>query len=165
MPFERARDGFLVSDNPALLDLRVWHGFLVESYWCEGIPLCVLERAAANSLCIGLYRCAPAAPRMIGGGRVVTDRATYAYLADVFVLEEFRGSGLGVWLVESILTHPDLQGLRRFCLMTRDAHGLYARFGFAPMPDPSRYMERHDPDVYRRAGTGDAPGGTRSEQP
>ncbi|MGE0431774.1 MAG: GNAT family N-acetyltransferase, partial [Planctomycetota bacterium] len=86
----------------------------------------------------------------IGFARVVTDRATFAYLADVFVLDEFRGRGLASWLVDVILAHPDLQGLRRFLLATRDAHGLYARHGFSPLAAPARWMERHDPDVYRR---------------
>lgn len=150
MTFTRSRGEHVISDDPAWLDLRAWHGFLVSSYWCAGIPLATLERAAANSLCFGLYEHSGGERRMIGAARVVTDRATYAYLADVYVDERCRGRGLGVWLVETILDHPDLQGLRRFCLMTRDAHGLYAKFGFAPMRDPTRYMERHDPDVYRR---------------
>ena len=154
MPFERRRDPFVLSDDPSLIDLKAWHAFLVGSYWSAEIPFEVVERAAANSLCVGLYERAGGAVRMVGAGRMVTDRATFAYLADVFVLEEFRGRGLGEWMVESILGHPDLQGLRRVCLMTRDAHGLYARFGFKPMPDPSVFMQRHDPDVYRRAGAG-----------
>lgn len=151
MSFERSRGDLLLSDDPSLLDLAVWHDFLVGSYWCAGIPFDVFERAAANSLCLGVYRANAGRREMIGGARVVTDRATYAYLADVFVLEQCRGRGLGVWLMESLLEHPDLQGLRRLCLMTRDAHGLYGKFGFVPMRDPTRYMERHDPDVYARA--------------
>ncbi|MBK7406345.1 MAG: GNAT family N-acetyltransferase [Phycisphaerales bacterium] len=154
MPFLRARGEYLVSDDPSLLDLEVWHRFLSTSYWSPGIPPETFRRAATNSLCIGLYERDADATRMIGGGRIITDRATYAYLADVFVLEERRGRGLGVWLIESIIEHPDLQGLRRFCLMTRDAHGLYTKFGFAPMRDPTRYLERHDPEVYARAAVG-----------
>jgi GNAT superfamily N-acetyltransferase len=150
MAFERVRGEHVISDEPAWLDLRAWHAFLVTSYWSEGIPFETFRRAAEHSLCFGLYERASAQRRMIGGARVVTDRATYAYLADVYVAEEMRGKGLGVWLIDSLLEHPDLVGLRRFALMTRDAHGLYSRFGFAPMRDPTRYMERHDAEVYRR---------------
>jgi len=106
----------------------------------------VLERGIANSLCFGLYRGADQA----GFARAITDCATYAYLSDVFVLEAYRGAGLGVWLVECVLAHPDLQALRRFALFTRDAQGLYERFGFGPAKSASIYMERRDPDVYGR---------------
>jgi len=156
-PFEALQGTFRVSTDPDLLDLDAIHGFLATSYWSPGISRDTVGRALAHSLCFGLYDAArpragdPARPAQIGFARVVTDRATYAYLCDVFVIDAARGKGLGTWLIETLLAHPDLQGLRRFTLLTRDAHGLYDRFGFKPMPDPSRYMERWNPDVYRRS--------------
>lgn len=146
--FSVSRGTHVISTDPALLDLDVIYGFLSTCYWSPGIPRTTVERAIAHSLCFGLYNTSP--PAQIGFARVITDRATYAYLCDVFILESSRGNGLGTWLIESTLAHPDLQGLRRFTLLTRDAHWLYERFGFRPMPDPSRYMERWNPDVYKR---------------
>ena len=141
------REGFEVSDDPRRLDIAAVHRFISrESYWAEGIAEGVLARAIANSLCFGLYE----GPRQVGFARMVTDRATYGYLCDVFVERERRGSGLGTWLVACVLEHPDLQGLRRICLMTRDAHDLYRPFGFRAMPDAARYLEIHRPDVYKR---------------
>jgi GNAT superfamily N-acetyltransferase len=146
------RGGFTVSTDPARLDLDVIHGYLNrESYWAAGIPRDVLERAVAGSLCFGVY---DDAGRQVGFARVVTDRATFAYLCDVFVLEQYRGRGLSKWLMECVMAHPDLRGLRRFVLVTRDAHGLYERFGFTPVADPTGYMHVHRPDPYR-AGTDD----------
>ena len=140
------RAGFEVSDDPTRLDLRAIHGFLSgESYWAEGISEALLARAIANSLCFGLYEGA----RQVGFARVVTDRATFAYLCDVYVERERRGAGLGKWLVACVLEHPDLQGLRRISLMTRDAHDLYRPFGFRTMPEATRYLEIHRPDVYK----------------
>lgn len=149
MVYAVRRDGFLISSDPTLLDLDVIHGFLSTCYWSPGIPRATIERALTHSLSFGLYETSGAAPRQIGFARVVTDRATFAYLCDVFILDAVRGRGLGTWLIESLLAHPDLHGLRRFCLLTRDAHALYARFGFKPMPDPSRYMEVWNPNVYK----------------
>lgn len=142
------RGEYLVSDDPGLLDVGAVQSFLSTTYWAAGIPLEVVRRAIAGSLPFGVYH---EREGQVGFARVVTDRATFAYLADVYVLEPHRGRGLSVWLVDFITRHPDLQKLRRWMLMTRDAHGLYARFGFTPLPEPSRAMERHDPDVYRRA--------------
>ena len=139
-------DQITISTDPARLDLDVIHGFLKTAYWCENLPREVIERAIRNSLCFGLYD----ATGQVGFARVITDRATYAYLADVFVLESHRGRGLSKRLMESIVAHPDLQGLRRWSLLTRDAHGLYAQFGFRPLSQPERHMERFDPDVYKR---------------
>lgn len=140
------RDGFEVSDDRRRLDLAAVHRFIsTESYWAAGISEGILARAVANSLCFGLYRGAAQA----GFARVVTDRATYAYLCDVYVEREHRGAGLGKWLVACVLEHPDLQGLRRIALMTRDAHDLYRPFGFRALPEPARYLEIHRPDVYR----------------
>jgi GNAT superfamily N-acetyltransferase len=147
---EVARRGdFLISTDPGLLDLAVIHDFLANrSYWAPGITHQVLRRALDASLCFGLYEHG----RQIGLARVVTDRATFAWLCDVFVLEEYRGRGLSKWLMGCVVAHPDLQSLRRFVLGTRDAHGLYARYGFKPLADPTRFLEIHRPDAYRQAG-------------
>ena len=126
-----------ISTDPGRLQLDAIHSYLVRSYWSPGVPRAVVERAIANSLCFGLYL----AESQVGFARVVTDRATFAYLADVYVLEEHRGQGLSKRLVETIQGHPDLQGLRRFLLATKDAHGLYAQFGFRPLAAPERVME------------------------
>lgn len=141
---EKARPPFLVSNDPAKLDLEVIHGFLSNSYWSPGIPLAVLQRAVAGSLCFGLYHNGS----QIGFARIVTDHATFAYLCDVFVLEEYRGRGLGHWLIRTLTEHPDLKALRRMVLVTRDAHGLYEKFGFCPLVRPEGYMELHRPNVY-----------------
>lgn len=142
---EVARRGdFLISTDPALLDLPLIHEFLSNrSYWATGRPLEVVRRSLDNSMCFGLYE----RGRPVGLARVVTDRATFAWLCDVFVLEEFRGRGLSKWLVECVLGHADLQGIRRFLLATKDAHGLYDRFGFTPLDDPTRFLEVFRPGV------------------
>jgi GNAT superfamily N-acetyltransferase len=144
---EIARRGDLfVSTDPVLLDLAVIHDFLAKrSYWALGISRELQQRALDGSLCFGLYD----GKRQIGLARVVTDRATFAWLCDVFVLEEYRGRGLSKWLMECVMEHPDLQGLRRFILGTRDAHTLYTRFGFEPIGDPSRILQIHRADAYR----------------
>ena len=138
---------YSVSTDPARLDLPAIHAYLSRSYWSPGIPREVVERAAANSLCFGLYRGA----EQVGFARVVTDRATFAYLCDVYVLESHRGRGLSKWLMQLVAAHPDLQGLRRFMLGTKDAHGLYAQYGFTPLANPARMMEILKPDVYQQA--------------
>ena len=145
-PHAVGRQGnFLVSTDPALLDLPLIHDFLCNrSYWATGRPLEVVRRSVEGSLCFGLYE----SGRQAGFARVVTDRATFAWLCDVFVLEEYRGRGLSKWLLECVLGHPALQGLRRLLLGTRDAHGLYQRFGFTPLADPSRFLEVFRPDLY-----------------
>jgi GNAT superfamily N-acetyltransferase len=132
-------DGYVVSTDRALLDFDVIHGYLARSYWSPGVERERVERAARNSLCYGLY--APDGGQA-GYARVITDRATFAYLADVFVLEAHRGQGRGVFLAECAVMDPDLQDLRRFMLFTRDAHGLYERFGFGPLAAPERGMQR-----------------------
>jgi GNAT superfamily N-acetyltransferase len=134
------RDGYLISTNASMLDLEVVHGYLSRSYWAAGVPEDVVRRSIENSLCFGVYR----GEEQAGFARVVTDRATFAYLADVFVLEEHRGQGIGKWLVEVILSHPDLQGLRRWMLATRDAHDLYRRYAFTELARPGIFMERKD---------------------
>jgi GNAT superfamily N-acetyltransferase len=143
---EERRGSFLVSTDPARLDAQAIHAYLEQSYWAAGIPLDVVERAIRGSLCIGLYDDG----RQVGFARAVTDRATFAYLADVYVLEPHRGQGLAAWMVGTLLAHPELQGLRRLSLVTKDAHGLYARFGFTPLQSLNAYMEIARPDIYRR---------------
>ncbi len=128
------RDAYEISTDRRRLDLDVVHGFLRGAYWSPGVPRDVVERAMEHSLCFGLY--APGGAQA-GFARVVTDHAAIAYLADVFVVSAYRGRGLGVWLIETVLAHPDLHGLRRFELATADAHALYARFGSRPSTSPS----------------------------
>ena len=140
------RGEFLVTTDPARLDLDLIHGYLVRSYWAEGIPREIVERSIANSLCFGLYD----AESQVGFARVITDYATFAYLADVFVVESHRGLALSKFLMDCIIKHPQLQRLRRWTLATRDAHGLYEQFGFKPLSKPDRFMEIHNPEVYKR---------------
>ena len=147
VPFAATRGEYELSDERARLDVDAIHAFLTSAYWSPGIPRETVARALANSLAFALYHGATT----IGFARFVTDRATFAYLADVFVVPGHRGQGLATWLVGTALTHPDLSGLRRVLLATRDRHKLYARFGFAPLARPERFMEIHDPDVYQRA--------------
>jgi GNAT superfamily N-acetyltransferase len=144
--YERRRDGLLVSTDRARLDVDLVHRELAGTYWASGIPRDVVERSIAGSIAFGLYD----ADRQVGFARVVTDLATYAYLADVFIVEDRRRRGLGDWLIESILRHPQLQGLRRIALITRDAGPLYERHGFTTPGQPSGYMEIVDREVYRR---------------
>jgi GNAT superfamily N-acetyltransferase len=140
---EWRRGSWLVSDDPARLDLDVVHGYLARSYWAQGIPRELVRRSLEHSLCFGLY----ADERQVGFARVIGDRATFAYLCDVFVLEEERGQGLGRFLVECVQAHPELQGLRRWLLVTRDAHRLYQRLGWRLAAQPGQIMEivRRDP--------------------
>ncbi|MBW8813551.1 MAG: GNAT family N-acetyltransferase [Caulobacterales bacterium] len=143
------QDGdFTLSDDPTRFDLPRAHGWIGgQSYWAEGIPLATLAKACANSLTVGAY--GPDGD-MVAMARVVTDRATFGWVCDVFVGEAARGHGLGKRLMAYLKAHPDLQGLRRLHLATRDAHGLYAQFGFGPLTAPETWMEIRDPDVYRR---------------
>jgi N-acetylglutamate synthase-like GNAT family acetyltransferase len=143
------RNGFVVSTDPALLDLNVVHRFLTESYWAKGIPKKTVQRSIRNSLCFGVYR----ARKQVGFARVISDFATYAYVGDVFVIDEYRGHGLGKLVMQCIIKHPALQGLRRWGLLTRDAHGLYSKYGFKPLKSPERHMEIHNPDVYKKASS------------
>jgi GNAT superfamily N-acetyltransferase len=138
---------YTISTERAHLDIDRIHAFLTRSYWAAGIPRAVVVKSLEHSLCFSLL----CNEMQVGFARVVSDFATFAYLADVFVEEAHQGRGLSKWLMEVIVGHPDLQGLRRFLLATRDAHGLYAQYGFTPLAAPQRWMERHDPDVYRSA--------------
>ena len=142
---EWQRDGFTISTDPARLDVDGIYDYLSNSYWARGIPRDVFERSVRHALCFGIYEGA----RQVGFARVVTDCATVAYVGDVYVLEPWRGRGLSRWLMEVMSTHPELQGFRRWILLTRDAHGLYEKFGFTPLADPKRWMEKWAPDVYR----------------
>ena len=126
------------------IDVAAAHGYLARSYWSPGIPFETVAKAIANSLCVATWH----EDEQIGLARLVTDRATFAYLADVYVLEEHRGQGLAQAMVGWLQAHPELQGLRRWLLMTVDAHGVYERLGWTPLAHPERAMERHFPDVY-----------------
>ena len=143
-----SRDTFTVTCDPAKLDLAVITEFLASSYWAKGIPAATVAKSLEGSLCFAVLD----GERQIGFARVITDRATIAYLGDVFILPGYRGRGLSKWLMECVLSHPDLQGLRRWVLATRDAHGLYKQFGFTPLKRPEVFMERHNPDIYSTHG-------------
>ncbi len=134
-----------ITNDPDDTDIEVVHAYLTRSYWSPEVPIAVVRRAIANSLCFNLFL----EDQQIGFARLITDRATFAYLADVFVLEEHQGRGLGRMLMDAVVTHPDVQGLRRWMLATADAHGLYTKYGFTPLENPPHFMERHDPDAYR----------------
>lgn len=145
---EICNGNFLLSTDKAKLQLHVIHGFLAnESYWARNIPRAIVEKSIANALCFGVYE----DEQQIGFARVITDNATFAYLADVFVLPVYRGRGLAKWLMSCIVSHPELQGLRRWLLATRDAHALYAQYGFRALEKPERFMELHNPQVYAQA--------------
>ncbi len=140
MHYVQHRDDYVISTDQALLDRPVIHAFLAQTYWSPGVPPEVVDRALDHSLTFGVYK----GSEQVGLARVITDFATFAYVADVFILPQFRGQGLSVWLIESVLAHPDLQGLRRWLLATLDAHGLYSKHGFKPLATPERFMEiRH----------------------
>lgn len=138
------KDTFTVTCDPTKMDRAVIAEFLGSSYWAKGIPPAVVDKSLAHSLCFALLDGA----RQIGFARVISDRATIAFLNDVFVLPEYRGRGLSKWLMECVINHTELQGLRRWMLATRDAHGLYEKFGFTALKRPEVFMERHNPNVY-----------------
>lgn len=135
---EWTKGEYAVSDDHDLLDLSMIHGFLTSAYWAKGIDRSTVERSVANSISMGVFH----KGIQVGFGRVVTDRATFAYLADVFMLPEYRGRGLGQWLVHCLLAHPELPGVRRWLLTTVDAHNLYTREGFTKLRYPGRFMEK-----------------------
>ena len=140
MSQEWRRDGYAISTEASRLDLETVHDFLKNSYWAPGVPFEVVRRSVENSMAFGVYHGA----EQVGFARVVTDRATFAYIADVFILEAHRGHGLGVRTMETVLSHPELQGLRRWMLATRDAHELYGRLGFDSLKSPGIFMEKKD---------------------
>ena len=144
---EKTEDGLLFSTDRGRLDIDAIHAFLsTESYWVPGIRREFVERAIETSLCFAIFEGA----RQLAFARVITDGAGFAWLADVFVVADARGRKLGERLVEFVLAHPDLQRIRRFMLATRDAHGLYAKYGFTPLAHPERIMERYDADALSR---------------
>ena len=136
-----------ISTDTSRLDFEAVHAYLTRSYWSPGIPLATVEKAARNSLCFGVYERSTGA--QVGFARVVTDHATFAYLCDVYVLEEHRGHGLGKCLMREAMTHPSLAGARRILLATRDAHGLYRQSGFTVAGSQGNLMEVLRPDMYR----------------
>jgi Acetyltransferases len=139
-------DQFTVTSDPAAVDVDAVHAYLRTSYWAEDVPRDVVVRAIANSIPFSVLH----GNRQVGFARVITDRATFAYLSDVYVLEAYRGRGLARRLMDAVMSHPDLQGLRRFSLTTRDAEGLYRRYGFTPLAAPARHMEIFRPGMYRQ---------------
>ena len=143
--FERL--GYRITSEIDAMDIDAVHAFLGRSYWAEGVPREVVERSLRGAMCFGLFKDGA----QVGLARVITDRATFAYLSDVYVLEEHRGQGLAQWLVQVILAHPELQGLRRFMLATKDAHGLYEKLGFARLGHPEMFLEIVQLDLYRRS--------------
>jgi len=139
---------FQVSDDPERLDLDTIHEFLaLHSNWARGIPRSTLEKSIRNSLSFGVFH----GSKQVGFARVISDSATVAYLGDVFIVPEYRGRGLAKWLMQCIVSHSDLQNLRRWILVTENAHGLYRKYGFTQLARPDRFMELHTPDVYMRA--------------
>ena len=138
--------GYELTDDQSRVDVAAAHAYLSRSYWSPGIPFETVERALANSICVAVLH----GGTQVALARVISDRATFAYLADVYVLEEHRGMGLSKIMVQALLAHPDLQGLRRWALFTADAQSLYAQLGWTPLSHPERAMEIHAPDVYQR---------------
>jgi len=139
--------GYKISSDPKQMDFSVIHGYLSGSYWAKGIPLLTMQTAINNSFCFGVFT---EAGQQVAFARMITDYATSAYLADVFVLPEHRGKGLSKWLIQTIVDDPKLQGLRRMLLATNDAHNLYKQFGFSALASPELFMELHRPDIYQK---------------
>lgn len=140
-----AKNQFTITTEKEKFDVEFIHSFLTHSYWAEGISKEVIKRSIEGALCFGLFE----NDKQIGFARMITDKATFAYLADVFIIEEYRGRGLSKWLMEVIMSHPSLQGLRRMMLATKDAHGLYEKFGFTALNNVDRWMQINDPNIYK----------------
>ena len=146
------KDKFYISTEKEKMDIDLIHSFLTRSYWAEGISKEIVRGSVEGAVCFGVFendKQAMPAGRQVGFARMITDKATFAYLADVFIIDEYRGLGLSKWLMEVIMSYPDLQGLRRMMLATRDAHELYKKFGFTPLNNVDRWMHIHHPDVYK----------------
>lgn len=139
--------GYQISSQLDDMNLSVIHGYISTSYWAKNIPIETMKTALNNSLCFGVFT---HSGKQVAFARMVTDSATFAYLADVFVLPEHRGKGLSKWLMAEIISHPNLQGIRRMVLATRDAHELYKQFGFKALASPEIFMEINQPDIYRK---------------
>jgi GNAT superfamily N-acetyltransferase len=139
------KGNFSISTNKTKLNLSYIHQFLAQSYWAQNIPIDIVQRSIEGSVCFGLYDDGV----QIGFARVITDKATFGYLADVFIDKNYRGQGLSKWLIETIMNDPDLTGFRNWQLATRDAHGLYTKFGFRPLENPERIMRKSVPDIYK----------------
>ncbi|HLY69390.1 MAG TPA: GNAT family N-acetyltransferase [Puia sp.] len=143
------KENYIISDEKEKLDVQYIHRYLSnKSYWAENIPLETVKKSIEGSTCFGIYD----GKNQIGFARVITDKATFGYLADVFIDEHYRQKGLSMWLMEVIMAYPELQGLRRWMLGTKDAHGLYEKFGFEPLENPNRVMHIYNSEVYKTAG-------------
>ena len=138
--------GYRISCQQEDMDLLAIHRYIVRSYWAEGIPIETMDKAIKHSLCFGIFT---DMNEQVGFARLISDQATFAYLSDVYILEEHRGQGLSKWLLSEIIKHPELQGLRRIALATSDAHGLYQQFGFKALGAPDKFMELHQPNIYQ----------------
>jgi len=143
---EWTNENFSITTDESKIDISYVHRILSNSYWSENIPFEIVQRSIKGSLCFAVFF----QQKQIGFARVISDEATFAYLADVFIDPDFQGRGLSKWLMKTIMEYPSLQGLRRILLATRDAHGLYRQFGFTPLTSPDRWMQVHKPDVYKR---------------
>jgi N-acetylglutamate synthase-like GNAT family acetyltransferase len=140
------KDNYSISTDKTKLDIKTIHEFLSHSYWAENIPVDTVQRSIEGSLCFGVFD----GEKQIGFARMITDKATFAYLADVFIIDAYRGRGLSKWLMEVIMTYSKLQGLRRIMLATRDAHDLYKQYGFSSLTNTDRWMQIHNPDIYKK---------------
>lgn len=143
------KDNYTISTDKTRLDTGYIQSKLAQTYWAADIPPSIVERSIENSLCFGIYE----GSKQIGFARMITDKASFAYLCDVFIDEDYRGRGISKWMMGVIMDHPDLQGLRRFMLATKDAHGLYRKFGFNELVAPERWMEIHVPGIYTKMKT------------
>ena len=139
------KEEFTITTDKSKMDIDVIHGYLSRSYWAQGVPRATVQKSIEGSLSFAVLH----GSRQVGFARVITDKATFGYLSDVFILEEYRGKGLSKWLMEIILGHPELQNFRRFLLSTRDAHGLYRQFGFKELVSPENWMQVYNPEVYK----------------
>lgn len=142
---EFTRDNYLISTDIQKLDLAIIHNFLTNSYWSKGITIEKVKRSIEHSLCFGVYE----GTKQIGFARVITDYTIFGYLADVFIIEEYRGNGLSKWLMECVVNHPEIQDLRSWMLATKDAHSLYEKYGFKKIEEPGKYMSKKNPDFYK----------------